>query len=277
MLFLTLVLLLNSVKCQSKIGPECSNTCGNITIHYPFGIEDNCYLDTSYKVSCNKTTGRVSLWGMNVDVVDISLDGHLRAISKVGHVCYNETSAYINKEPTTKLSRFNLSVGQNELTTFGCDILSKVKVNQSVIASCTTVPGECKHMVSCSGKMNCCQDRIENGLPTKFKFRLLSSRNNTGKNGLAGCAYSFIVEIGRYDFSSFDVYKLKRKELGSPEMLLDWTVGNTSCQEAQKNISTYLCKENSECFDSNNAKGYRCSCSAGYGGNPYLGCQGIKL
>lgn len=277
LVFLTLVLQSNFVKSQSKRGPECSTTCGNVTIPYPFGVEENCYLDTSYKVTCNTTTGTMSIQGMNVIVVDILLDGHLRALSNVGRVCYNEAGGhYVYENSRTELSRFPISIGQNKLTAFGCDIQSKVRSGNEVRASCTTTPGECKNMVSCSSRINCCQISIDESLPTHFFYKLHSDHNNTGKKGFASCAYTFIIEAGRYNFSSLDVYNLSIEKLGSLEMLLDWTVGITSCQEAQKNISSYLCKENSKCFDSNNTKGYCCSCSDGYWGNPYLenGCQG---
>ncbi|KAM0010942.1 putative protein kinase RLK-Pelle-WAK family [Helianthus debilis subsp. tardiflorus] len=93
--------------------------------------------------------------------------------------------------------------------------------------------------------------------------------------GFNNCSYTFIVEDGVYNFSSINVYTMKKQDLESHEMLLDWTVGNENCQEAQKNTSSYLCKENSKCVDANNGVGYSCTCSVGYHGNPYLdnGCQ----
>lgn len=278
-LLIQLLFLTNSVNSQSKQGPKCSTTCGNATIPYPFEIEEKCYLDTSYMVTCNTTTGSMSIQGMNVSVVEISLHGHLRALSKVGSVCYNESGDhFVFEKSRTELSRFPLSLGQNELTTLGCDIQSKVKSTiDQVEVTCTTVPGVCKHKVSCSSNVNCCQTRIEHALPTHFYFLFRSDQNKTGHKNYSSCAYAFIGEAGRYNFSALNIYNLISKKFRY-EMVLDWTVGDTNCQEAQKNISSYLCKENSECFDVDNVKGYRCNCSVGYQGNPYLekGCQGIK-
>ncbi|KAK1435471.1 hypothetical protein QVD17_01235 [Tagetes erecta] len=278
-LFLTLVFPSNSLNSQSKRGPGCSTTCGNVTIPYPFGIEENCYLDTSYMVTCNMTSGSVSIQGMNVSVVDISLNGHLRALSKVGSVCYNESGEhFVLEKSRTELSRFPLSLGQNELTTLGCDVQSTVKSKTDLVeVTCTTAPGRCMHTVSCSSNVNCCQTRIEHVLPTHFYFLFRSDQNKTGHKNYTSCAYAFIGETGRYNFSELDIYH-STSEKFRYEMLLDWTVGDTNCQEAQKNISSYLCKENSECFDVDYVKGYRCSCSTGYHGNPYLenGCQDVN-
>ncbi|CDY29468.1 BnaA06g15020D [Brassica napus] len=58
-------------------------------------------------------------------------------------------------------------------------------------------------------------------------------------------------------------------------VLLDWSVGNQSCQKVG---NTNICGENSVCANSTNRRtGYICKCKDGYEGNPYLsnehGCQ----
>lgn len=277
-LFLNLVLQSNSIVSRAKPGPECSNKCGNVTIPYPFGIEENCYLDSSYMVSCNKTSGRVSILGMNVDVVNISLEGHsLSAVSHVGRMCYNETNEVLLEEPEVNLSRFPLSPGRNTFMSIGCDTQSKIETNNTSKASCTTVDGKCLHNVkSCLDTVNCCQTIIQKYPIESFQFKLESVKGHVGKNRYTSCSYAFILEVGEYNFA-FDSYNLTREMLESYKMVLDWTVGKTNCQKAKNNTSTYLCKDNSECFDSSDARSYYCNCSIGYRGNPYLesGCQGM--
>ncbi|KAJ9568328.1 hypothetical protein OSB04_004294 [Centaurea solstitialis] len=258
--FFALVLLSNLTTNRAKPGPECSKTCGNLTIPFPFGIEENCYLDNAFKVTCNTTTGRVQIQDVNVDIVGISLDGHLRVHSSVSQTCYNETDEILAEDLSVRLSRFPISVGRNKITVLGCDTRGNIKIRQDFQAGCLTMPGSCNPTVgSCSSTIGCCQTTVEPAGLTSFRFHVESNGGNVGMKGFNNCSFAFIVEDGRYNFSMTNLYELKKKDLESLEMVLDWTVGNTSCKEAQKNVSGYLCNENSECFDASNGLGYRCS------------------
>jgi len=72
--------------------------------------------------------------------------------------------------------------------------------------------------------------------------------------------FSEVVD-GNFDFSQEDI-------------IIKWAVANLTCQEARLNNATYACiSDNSFCEHVMRGKardGYRCRCSDGFQGNPYL-------
>ncbi|RCV07429.1 hypothetical protein SETIT_1G243900v2 [Setaria italica] len=93
---------------------------------------------------------------------------------------------------------------------------------------------------------------------------------STGENGdIWDWDFSGPVE-DRFDFSMEYV-----------DIVIRWAITNSTCEQALQNITKYACRsENSYCLNVAHGKifmGYRCKCSRGFKGNPYVqeGCTDI--
>ncbi|XP_059629936.1 putative wall-associated receptor kinase-like 16 [Cornus florida] len=221
LLVVVIVALIAATPAESQAKPGCPETCGNLTIPYPFGTSESCYLDETFLITCNES--KAQLGNGNIDVLNISLDGELIVSTWIAFDCYTESG--------------------------GLD---------SHYDHCITdvVNG------TCSG-IGCCQTSIPRGV-IDFNLTVKSYYNHSGVWNFNPCSYAFIVEDGIYTFASVDLYNLSTYKM--LPVVLDWAVDSKTCEEARKNMSSYSCGNNTTCYDSDNAPGYRCNCSQGYQG-----------
>ncbi|XP_042479766.1 wall-associated receptor kinase 2-like [Macadamia integrifolia] len=133
---------------------------------------------------------------------------------------------------------------------------------------------------SCSG-IGCCQTSIPKGFKS-CEIGIGSFHNHSYVLEFNPCSYAFLVDRNWYNFSISHLLYFSNDigKNGSSRVLIvfDWAIESRSCEEAKKNHTTYAYGTNSDCSKSKNGLGYRCSCSKGYEGNPYLpnGCQDIN-
>ncbi|KAG6675854.1 hypothetical protein I3842_15G125800 [Carya illinoinensis] len=259
---------------------SCNRACGSLDIPYPFGTSEGCYLDSSFLITCDSSSFETStptpfLGIGNIKVLNISLDGELRVSSPIARYCpyYRLDGLFLNTFP--------ISYTKNVLTTVGCETLGFIKnlvSDKNYTTGCISVCDSIDGMVngSCSG-IGCCQTSIPVGIKDlTVSIRKVVSNHSNASELISPCGFAFVVEEKAYNFSSLDLQNMQDKEV--VPLVLDWAVGNQTCEDAKKNTIGYACKaNNSECYNSTNGPGYRCNCSSGYYGNPYLsgGCQDI--
>ncbi|CAH2036830.1 unnamed protein product [Thlaspi arvense] len=83
----SLLLMLILASKVVTLSSSCQNeSCGNVKIPYPFGIQQGCYLNEWYRIECRNAT-LPFLFKMGMEVVDISLPGE-------GYISYSATSSF---------------------------------------------------------------------------------------------------------------------------------------------------------------------------------------
>ncbi|CAI8598496.1 unnamed protein product [Vicia faba] len=277
---------------QPMSHPNCPTMCGSVTIPFPFGTTKDCSLDNTFLINCNKTSSTTSNSTAQVPflqktkrrVLNISLDGELRVAWPVASNCYTEKVALVDQIPQEIImTYFPISPTRNKLIAVGCDtfgvFFAMDSGGENYTSGCVTLCGRRDEIVaneSCSGT-GCCEVSIPHGhVLTRVVYASQSIfSNHSSVHNLGPCGYAFLVENGNYRLEYKDLFKLEKEF----PVVLDWTIGNKTCEQAKKDISSYACKaDKSTCYHAGTKKlGYLCKCLEGYQGNPYFnhGCQDI--
>ncbi|GMP46707.1 hypothetical protein CsSME_00014758 [Camellia sinensis var. sinensis] len=260
---------------------DCMSRCGNLNIPYPFGVKENCYRSEDFFINCSDS--QPYLWHSDITISNISLEeGELRIMNYISRNCYDRlgTPLQSNFYGWLVASNFSISSTKNKFTSIGCDTYGFLHIleNENLVftigcvSSCMSisyVPDD----GSCSG-IGCCQTSIPKRL-SHIEIDVHSFNNHTDVLDFNPCSYAFVVEEAAFNFST--TYLQDFKETKVP-LVLDWGIGdNKTCDEAKRNLTSYACGDNSDCYEAEIGNGYICKCSKGYEGNAYLsdGCKDI--
>ena len=264
--------------------PNCSDSCGDVKIPYPFGTTEGCYRDEESRdffINCSNSYGQPQPMTGNLTVTSISIEGEMDIMMYNSINCYNQSGTPLlnNTEPGLQVPDFTISVTKNKFVAVGCDtyaFLDGTLKDAAFNIGCQSKCNDTRNIVngSCSG-IGCCHIDIPEGLKD-VDFAAYSFNNHRDVWSFNPCSFAFIIQKDKFNFSSAHLTSL-RNDRNLP-MVLDWAIGNETCEVARKKRN-YICGANSDCSDlkDGSGPGYRCKCKKGYNGNPYLkdGCQGI--
>ena len=252
--FVKAVGLVNSSKCRTAV-------CGNVAIPYPFGMDTDCSMNDLYLINCSHSSGLAKpflflisppasfLAPLNLEVLDISLDGTLRAKYPMHWGCASATDINFDSYASRVLV-FNRS--RNKYDPMGCNNFALSNSNTS------------ENFVLCGCKPSCVDGNRE-------------LKINKSDNPISCCITAIPV---------FDVFSASRRSTDSPScknafivdkkwaddytvpVVLEWRIDPTlfplvtGNNQSDEDTSTYVC--------ANRSSTLTCSCKPGFKGNPYL-------
>ncbi|KAL5196407.1 hypothetical protein ABZP36_010037 [Zizania latifolia] len=283
----TLVLATIKMSEASRMAkPGCQETCGNLTIPYPFGIgiRPDCYYKEGFDVSCEGNRIFMHNSSSNMTIYNINLlGGQARVSTLIASKCYysiNDTTDGWASAYTADF--FTISTRANKLTAVGCYTLAFLggynKDQHTTGAGCFSVcldKQSVDNSSQCSG-MGCCQTSIAPNLAA-FNVSFDDRFDNSQVNNFNPCSYAFVAEQDwfRFEPAYLQGNTLTERYKDGVPAVLDWVAGEETCDKAPKSRSYACVSKNSQCINSPNATGYLCVCNNGFTGNPYLkdGCE----
>lgn len=270
---------------QAKSG--CNDKCGDLTIPYPFGIGENCSMRPEFTINCDQYSANFtnSTSTFPISITNFSLEvGELQVMQAIARNCYDDKGAQtFNSVGSLELPPPYTISTKNNFFTLGCNVLALYQQDVDgdyqtglTVTLCDDSFGK-EIPESCIG-FGCAQISIPRGLQNiSFTVAALAYNASDHWESNYKCSYAFIVEEGNFTFAPKTSFEQLNTTIQKLPVAVNWAIGDESC-EVSKNLTNYSCKENSTCVDrstiTDGTVGYICRCLPGYGGNPYLGCQG---
>ncbi|KAL5581626.1 hypothetical protein UlMin_014068 [Ulmus minor] len=273
-LHLVFILLLSSKTLEFAVSGADSNCqkeyCGGVSIEYPFGIADSCFLDARYKVTCDNSSGtsKPFLDYIKLELLNISVnEATVNISSPILSNCADKEIVDLSEAP------FSYSVS-NRFTAVGCNNLALMRTDDEDEDGVVGCMSNCHNDYrranqGCLG-LNCCQTEIP--WPLEILNVSFQSRSCSPDSEGEDCKFAFMVHQNWF-MSILGSNLSVIKELKYVPAVLDFVIDMNGACSSKMNASNTICADNAYCINNSSKEGYVCLCKDGYEGNPYLECR----
>ncbi|KAL6127250.1 hypothetical protein ACLB2K_075291 [Fragaria x ananassa] len=246
-LSLAAVLLATTMLAASQAPPpDCNETCGGVSVPYPFGLSDGCYLHVPgqdsqqpFKIICNTTTSQTSLQFSDSDNFPTNIanifveESALQVMMAPSYNCYTNNTYNSSMDKVMDLNlppSYTLS-DRNKVYNLGCN-----KVTKLIGYPLEVTDPEQLFEVGFSGIFGTGRDfQYLFGPSRSDPFTLIRGRDGSGRHNFRG--------VSRPDRDGIETGRVRYRDFGigfSALTLGVWTLGTSLGTTAQWGLS-YPC------------------------------------
>ncbi|GKV26907.1 hypothetical protein SLEP1_g36121 [Rubroshorea leprosula] len=189
---LLLLLRIETAVGLTLVKSGCQDSCGDVSIPYPFGIGADCYMNKGFEVFCNETSSppKTILTSIKMEVLNISLDrSYVHVNSPIISTSCSGRTAGVAVNLTG--SPFIFSKNRNKFIAAGCNNRAVMSHIEPMIVGCESTckdnkPDNTTRVVTMCRGERCCQIMIPSPLHV---FNVTFQREDSEE-----CKLAFLVE-----------------------------------------------------------------------------------
>ncbi|KAJ6326151.1 hypothetical protein OIU78_013280 [Salix suchowensis] len=253
--------------------PNCPDRCGNISIPYPFGIGKDCWMEESFDVQCNETSTppRAFLRRIDMELVNITLTGGALVkgpVIPVESLGRHEVLPFnLEGTPFFLVNNYFIAVGCNTRAGLWTkNGTTEHTICDSICSNGTSITNIIPENGYCSDEEDCCQDM---SWPSSLQVFNTSLESIEGKQGSDGQKLVFLADRQWFDSKIKSPQDINNLPNTTVPVSLAWLLNNNNWTYSADTMDCRLFME----INRTDAA-FKCSCSKGYEGNPYLQCTG---